>query len=388
MTHASSVRAVFLLVGIGGLLILTPSAAGQGRSGGAARHSGGFRHGGAGPLGGTAFRAASFGGSRGHSGFGSHQRFSAGGFHHGVGHRVGHIGRSIQHRHVRDIVHGHGFGLGVHYPYTFFRYPYCWSYSGDFYWKYPRYSIGYSYYWPEPAFVYRYDDHWPANDALVGLIPAALPDVGADDDKPEDAPRQLLPPMPEAERDDASPRLAPPSALSTEAAIALGRGDKAFEQGAYDEAREEYVRAIVLAGEDAPSRIALGLAEYAIGSFNDAARAIRRGAAISPELAESAFSLNAAYGIADDRAVHRRALEDFARENPEDCDALFLLGFTRYFSGEREAGVEALVSYLQRADCDRSIAEFVARAQRRMSREMPVGPDRPAQPITQPSSGD
>ncbi len=146
MSRPSTFRANLCLIGLGVSLVSTPSALGQRRAGGAARGAGGFHHGGAAMRGGAAFRAASFGGGRGHVGFGSHHRFATGGFHHGIGHRVGHIGRSIQHRHVRSIVHGHGFGLGVHYPYTYFHYPYCRPYYGDFYWKYPRYSIGYSYY--------------------------------------------------------------------------------------------------------------------------------------------------------------------------------------------------------------------------------------------------
>lgn len=383
----ASIRPAFIVAGLLGLLAVGPSANGQGRSGGGARHSGGFHHGGAGPRAGAAFRAASFGGGYRPGGYDSHKFYSTGGYHHA--HRVGHVGRSIQHRHVGSIVCGRGFGLGVHYPYTFFNYPYCGPYYGDFYWKYPRYSIGYSYYESEAPFVYRYDDYWPANDALEGLIQETLPDGAVDEAEKadDDIPAELLPPLPDADQ-DASPPGPRESALSNEAAIAMGRGDKSFEQGNYDEAREEYVRAIVLAGEDAPTRIALGLAEYALGSFSDAARAIRRGVAISPELAESTFSLDAVYGIVDDRAAHRRALEDFARENPEDCDALFLVGFTRYFAGEREAGVETLVSYLKRTECDRSITEFVIRARRRTTRELLAAPEVYSEPFTRPSSGD
>ncbi len=141
--------------------------------------------------------------------------------------------------------------------------------------------------------------------------------------------------------------------------ISLGRGDKAFESGKYDQARAEYARALALAGEDSSSRIALGLADFALGSFGSSADAIRRGVARSPSLAMSDFDLRAAYGDHGDFETHRSALEAFASENPDEMDARFLLGFVRYFSGDRQGGIAELDAYLAAPDHDDSVREFI-----------------------------
>ncbi|MCB9854023.1 MAG: hypothetical protein H6819_13055 [Phycisphaerales bacterium] len=132
---------------------------------------------------------------------------------------------------------------------------------------------------------------------------------------------------------------------ATAAGIAIGRGDKAFEQGEYEQARDEYRHAIDVAGDAAGIRIALGLSDYALGSFDEAAHAIRRGVSRSPELAKSDFRLLDVYGRADDSNVHRHQLDEFVTNNPENADALFLLGFVQYFSDQREAARTTFGAY-------------------------------------------
>ncbi len=143
---------------------------------------------------------------------------------------------------------------------------------------------------------------------------------------------------------------------------AVQRGDAAFEAGDYAAAREDYIRAIVEAGDDASSRIALGLAEFALGHYGDAARAVRWGAARSPGLAQSAFDLRQAYGQQESLGSHRQRLASFVKAHPDDADALFLLGFVRLFSGERLAGLADLRAYLRMPEHDPAVAAFVEQA--------------------------
>ncbi len=181
----------------------------------------------------------------------------------------------------------------------------------------------------------------------------------------------VSPPMPRV-ADLISPQLAE---TARQVGVALGRGDEAFEAGKYDLAREEYVRALVLAGEDASVRIALGLAEYALGSFADAAQAVRRGVARAPGLAASEFDLRAVYGVADDFSAHRRILEDHVAANPEDIDARFLLGFVKYFSGARDEGRRLLDAYLADPQRDEMVREFIETAMVAIPRhELQVAP--------------
>ena len=116
--------------------------------------------------------------------------------------------------------------------------------------------------------------------------------------------------------------------------VALGRGDKAFETGRYAEARAEYVRALVLADEDAGVRIALGISEFALGRFEDASRAIREGVVRMPRLARSSLDLRGGYGrpeaLRRDFAAHLAALETHVETHGDDAGARFLLGFIRY----------------------------------------------------------
>jgi tetratricopeptide (TPR) repeat protein len=132
---------------------------------------------------------------------------------------------------------------------------------------------------------------------------------------------------------------------ATAAGIAIGRGDKAFEQGDYAQARNEYLHAIESVGDEPGIRIALGLSDYALGSFSDSARAIKRGVSRSPELARSEFHLLDVYGRLTDAELHRRALDNYVSQHPEDSDALFVLGFVQYFSDQRHSARTTFGAY-------------------------------------------
>lgn len=153
-------------------------------------------------------------------------------------------------------------------------------------------------------------------------------------------------------------------AVATSVKTAIARGDAAFETGDYEAAREHYVRAIVEAGADPSVRIALGLADFALGRHADAARAVRWGAWHSPGLAGSAFDLRRAYGGPEDLQTHRSRLASFVDEHPKDADALFLLGFVRLFSGQRDEGIIDLQAYLKMPDHDVAVEPFVEQAGR------------------------
>lgn len=180
--------------------------------------------------------------------------------------------------------------------------------------------------------------------------PASLPDVEATREPVAVTPRSSAPQA--AAESEASSASANDAELTsqdlhraTAAGIAIGRGDKAFEQGAYEQARAEYRQAIEAVGDEPGLRIALGLSDYALGSFGDAARAIRRGVARSPELAKSDFHLLDVYGRMTDADLHRRALDNYVSQHPEDADALFVLGFVQYFSGQRHSARTTFGAY-------------------------------------------
>jgi tetratricopeptide (TPR) repeat protein len=150
--------------------------------------------------------------------------------------------------------------------------------------------------------------------------------------------------------------------------VALGRGDKAFETGRYAEARVEYVRALVVADEDAGVRIALGISEFALGRFEDASRAIREGVVRMPGLARSSLDLRDGYGrpeaLRRDFAAHLAALETHVETHGDDAGARFLLGFMRYYSGDRAGGLAAFETYASMAEFDVRVGPFIELARR------------------------
>ncbi|MCG8409408.1 MAG: hypothetical protein MI923_29740 [Phycisphaerales bacterium] len=261
-----------------------------------------------------------------------------------------------------------GFGYGT--PYGYYGLGGC----------YPRYSYYDRHYFSpvvlRGGLVYTadYDNYWPANDSLAGFrYVRSEPEkmqtmVRVEPERDQDALQaQAL------ERfgrrhgsftDGESPPAQANGAVKRDrqVGIALGRGDKAFEDGDYDDAREEYVRAMVLAGDDARVRIALGLTEYALGSYVDASAAVRSGVSISPSLAQSSFAMKEIYGRPNDFTAHRQALEFYRKENPEDVHAMFLLGFVQYFSGQRSEGRAAFETYLANPQHDPAVEQFVEAA--------------------------
>lgn len=148
---------------------------------------------------------------------------------------------------------------------------------------------------------------------------------------------------------------------ATAAGIAIGRGDKAFEQGEYDQARDEYRQAVQFSGDASGLRIALGLSDYALGAFDTAAQAIRQGVAHSPDLALSDFRLLDVYGRPNDCNAHRRVLDDHVTQNPEDANSLFLLGFIQYFSDQHAAARTTFGAYRSLVPHDELADPFIER---------------------------
>src|ERR1043166_4083376 len=98
--------------------------------------------------------------------------------------------------------------------------------------------------------------------------------------------------------------IAPPTVRSEaearEIEAILDRGDQQFRVGNYYGAREEYTRALVMAGEDPGVRIAYGMSETALGHYQEASRAFRQAAAVQPILDPESIDLSQAYARPSD----------------------------------------------------------------------------------------
>lgn len=257
-----------------------------------------------------------------------------------------------------------------------FGYPY-YGYNGGCSWRYPLYlNTNYGFYGGIAYDAYVYDEGYDVFEPLAADVEMTEEEIAVADEALVERNRAAI--QSEA-LDEFGHKQAggaeAPNGMSPEAQAraqeigeALGQGDRAFEEGRYDEARDKYVRAVVLAGEDSSVRIALGLAEFALGSYGDSSSAIRRGVARSPSLASSSFELRAVYGKQEDFEAHRRVLEDHVAANPDDVEAKFLLGFVNFYSGNREEGKQQLAAYLDDPRHDDAVREFIMTAQVAMPR--------------------
>jgi thioredoxin-like negative regulator of GroEL len=144
--------------------------------------------------------------------------------------------------------------------------------------------------------------------------------------------------------------------------IMLGRGDVAFQQGRYEDARSEYRRAVAIAPEAARANLAVGLAAFACGDFAEASTAIRAGVAAAPQMGRAALDLATTYGRAEDFVRHKGALDAHLAQNPDDLNVRFLAGFVRFFNGDREGGLALLRAYRHAANSDPAVHPFIDQA--------------------------
>ncbi len=112
-------------------------------------------------------------------------------------------------------------------------------------------------------------------------------------------------------------------------------GDARFARQEYSDANQRYRDASRTAPQLADAWFRQGFAMIAIGRYDLAVAAIRRGLKLNPNWAKSDFNLKELYGPDDAiKNAHRDALAEAAEANPNDADLLFLLGVHLYFDGQ------------------------------------------------------
>jgi tetratricopeptide (TPR) repeat protein len=123
----------------------------------------------------------------------------------------------------------------------------------------------------------------------------------------------------------------------------LDFGDNHFLKQQYSDALERYRKAAQVAPQLADAYFRQGFALSAMGKYEPAAKAFKRGLEIDPDWADSDFRLTEIYG-ADDAA--KKATEDaLARAvngEPNNGDLALLLGIHYYFDGKKDQAVTLL----------------------------------------------
>ncbi len=117
----------------------------------------------------------------------------------------------------------------------------------------------------------------------------------------------------------------------------IGFGDAHFGNSNYAEANDRYRKAATASPQLADSYFRQGYALMAMGRYDLAVGAIRRGLALAPGWPQSGFSNTELYG--DNRqakAAHLETLAAASEKAPNDADLLFLVGVCLHFDGKPE----------------------------------------------------
>jgi hypothetical protein len=141
--------------------------------------------------------------------------------------------------------------------------------------------------------------------------------------------------------------------------VALGRGMKALRRGDFGRAVQAYRAAGRLGCADARFHVGLATAAFAVGQYFEAAEAVRADLLGSPELDRSALDIRRSYGASDVFDFHLRRLGLAARNQPDESRLWLLLGYMRFYSGDRAGGAAAWRHYSVLSPDDSLIAALI-----------------------------
>lgn len=116
---------------------------------------------------------------------------------------------------------------------------------------------------------------------------------------------------------------------------AMETGARLFEMGTYSRAADKFEEASRYIPNDATAHFFRGQALFASGQFDDAVRAIKTGLQINPNWLGVDFDMRNLYKDPADLTRQLARLGARLQANPLDRDALFLLGFELFSTGEK-----------------------------------------------------
>lgn len=117
----------------------------------------------------------------------------------------------------------------------------------------------------------------------------------------------------------------------------IGFGDANFRKAKYNSAVERYKTAITIAPDMPETYFRQGFVYVAMGYYEKAAAAFRRGLRLRADWSGSPFRLDQIYGPAAlAKTAHIESLAGAVDANPFDADLLFVLGIQLFFDGQRD----------------------------------------------------
>lgn len=113
-------------------------------------------------------------------------------------------------------------------------------------------------------------------------------------------------------------------------------GQKLFSSGSYIRAAERFREGTRYDPEDASNHIYLAQSLFAAKQYADAAQALKNGLKVNPDWVDADFDVRAMYKDEDELGQQLASLAGAIKANPLDRDALYLLGFELFASGQKK----------------------------------------------------
>lgn len=233
------------------------------------------------------------------------------------------------------------FHAGIFYPYGYvspfdayyYRYPYSYSYPVSYQPVWTTYrEPATSVYVEAPQQVVYVDSNGATADSA-----SASPDInyyGAST-APAEAPETI-----EDAASDAV-QVGPQDRIPVNNAY-LADGATFFQKGDYEQAVGEFTRALLNDPDNGFAQLGYAVGQFAVGDFQAAAEAIRRGLAMVPDVVDQPIDVVRQYGVEGDFERHLQSLQRYVSANPQDQDAWFLLGYLTYAGGRPADAIVAL----------------------------------------------
>ena len=124
----------------------------------------------------------------------------------------------------------------------------------------------------------------------------------------------------------------------------LSRALTLFNQGRYREAADAFRLAAEEHQGDPSSRLYAAHALFAIGRYHEAVGFVRRAFELQSRIVYLTFDMRDDYGQRRDFTQQLGALESAVHSSPSNADRLLMLGYVRYFTGDRDGAYESLLA--------------------------------------------
>jgi tetratricopeptide (TPR) repeat protein len=120
------------------------------------------------------------------------------------------------------------------------------------------------------------------------------------------------------------------------AKLMVKNGIRLFAQGNYKRAADRFREAIDLSPDDPTPHFYLAQARFALRQYGEAAQSVKSGLRVGPDWLNLDFDMSTLYGDEKDLREQLAQLAGELRANPLERDALFLLGYELFVTGQKD----------------------------------------------------